>query len=97
MEAEALRDVIAELQAANAELEKKQRNAEGSLQEARDEAAQKVKQFQVGSTRQSSVHTWAIPSRHPHTCQCPEAVQLTTSLLSSPASVAMRSRTMSAR
>ena len=61
-EAEALRGVIAELQAAKSELEEKQRNAESSLQEARDEAAQKLRQAQVGSTLQSPVHTWPFPA-----------------------------------
>ena len=59
-EAEGLRTVIAELQAARAELESKQRSAEGSLQEARDEAAQKVRQAQVGSAMQTSVLTWPL-------------------------------------
>lgn len=59
-EAEALRGEIAALQAAKAELEKWQRNAEGSLQEARDEAAQKVRQAQVGSTAQSPVQIWPL-------------------------------------
>lgn len=60
-EAEGLRTVIAELQAAKAELESKQRSAEGSLQEARDEAAQKVRQAQVGSALKSCVQTWPLP------------------------------------
>ena len=61
-EAEGLRTLIAELQAAKAELESKQRNAEGSLQEARDEAAQKVRQAQVGSALKSSVRTRPFPA-----------------------------------
>lgn len=61
-EAEGLRTVIAELQAAKAELENKQRNAEGSLQAARDEAAQKIRQAQVGCTLQSCVHTYPFPA-----------------------------------
>ena len=61
-EAETLRGVIAELQTAKAELENWQRNAEGSLQESRDEAAQKVRQAQVRSTTQFSVHTWPLPA-----------------------------------
>jgi F0F1-type ATP synthase membrane subunit b/b' len=49
-EAEDLRTEIAGLQAAKAELESAQRNAENDIQQARDEAAQRVRQAQVGST-----------------------------------------------
>ena len=51
-EAEDLRTEIAGLQAAKAELESAQRNAENDIQQARDEAAQRVRQAQVGSTSQ---------------------------------------------
>ena len=49
-EAEDLRTEIAGLQAAKAELESAQRNAENDIQQARDEAAQRVRQAQVGCT-----------------------------------------------
>ena len=49
-EAEDLRTEIAGLQAAKADLESAQRNAENDIQQARDEAAQRVRQAQVGST-----------------------------------------------
>ena len=47
-EAEDLRTEIASLQAAKAELEAAQAKAEGSIQQARDEAAQVVRESQVG-------------------------------------------------
>ena len=46
-EAEELRAELAGLQAAKAQLEAAQANAEGSIQQARDEAAQKVRETQV--------------------------------------------------
>ena len=48
-EAEDLRTDVANLQATKTELEKAQANAEGSIQQARDEAAQKVRNAQVRS------------------------------------------------
>jgi len=48
-EAEDLRTEIAGLQATKTELEQAQANAEGSIQQARDGAAQKVREAQVGS------------------------------------------------
>lgn len=48
-EAEDLRTDVANLQATKTELEKAQANAEGSIQQAREEAAQKVREAQVGS------------------------------------------------
>ena len=51
-EAEELRAEIASLQAAKAELEAAQAKAESSIQQARDEAAQKVRDTQVGPSLQ---------------------------------------------
>ena len=48
-ENEDLRTELASLQKTKAELEAAQANAEGSIQQAREEAAQRVREAQVGS------------------------------------------------
>lgn len=53
-EAEELRAELAGLQAAKGQLEAAQANAEGSIQQARDEAAQNVRETQVGPFSASS-------------------------------------------
>ncbi len=61
-EAEDLRtDDAQDLQATKTELEKAQANAEGSIQQAREEAAQKVREAQVGSATAMPLMPWQHP------------------------------------
>jgi len=62
-EGEDLRTEIAGLQATKTELEKAQANAEGSIQQARDEAAQKIREAQVGSATAMPLMPWQTRSQ----------------------------------